>query len=280
MKKLLLLFLTITSLNSLSQNTYVPDDNFEQALIDLGYDSGALDDYVPTANINVIETLEIPSKNISDLTGIEDFVALTTLDCSVNNITSLDLSNNTALIYLICNNNQLTNLNVKNGNNINLIIVYTINNPNLVCIKVDDVAYAITNWKDKNYVDSKTSFSLKCGNTYVPDDNFERALITLGYDTYPLDDYVPNVKIESVTSLNVSAKSIQDLTGIEGFTALKSLYCVNNILTNLDVSKNLNLETLQFFNNQVTSLDLSKNIALKSLRADNNKLTQLNIKMG
>lgn len=26
--------------------TYVPDDNFEQALIDLGYDSGPLDDYV------------------------------------------------------------------------------------------------------------------------------------------------------------------------------------------------------------------------------------------
>ena len=36
--------------------TYVPDDNFEQALIDLGYDD-VLDDSVPTANISVSRPL-------------------------------------------------------------------------------------------------------------------------------------------------------------------------------------------------------------------------------
>lgn len=46
-----------------SQNTYVPDDNFEQALIDLGYDSGALDDYVLTANINTVTALDVSSLN-------------------------------------------------------------------------------------------------------------------------------------------------------------------------------------------------------------------------
>jgi hypothetical protein len=33
------------------QNTYVPDDNFEQAIIDLGYDD-TLDDFVLTQNIS------------------------------------------------------------------------------------------------------------------------------------------------------------------------------------------------------------------------------------
>ncbi len=72
-------FLTIfISLFGYSQQTFVPDDNFEQALIDLGHDT-VLDDNVTTANINGVTSLNVASKSISDLTGIEDFVALTTL---------------------------------------------------------------------------------------------------------------------------------------------------------------------------------------------------------
>ena len=43
---ILIIFVTIPSTRA--QQTYVPDDNFEQALIDLGYDD-VLDDYVLTA---------------------------------------------------------------------------------------------------------------------------------------------------------------------------------------------------------------------------------------
>ena len=63
--------------------TYVPDDNFEQALIDLGYDN-YLDDYVYTDSINTETSLSVFNKNISDLTGIEGFSALTSLDCEWN----------------------------------------------------------------------------------------------------------------------------------------------------------------------------------------------------
>ena len=56
----------------LSQKTYVPDDNFEQALIDLGYDD-ALDDSVLTANISDVTNLNVNNKNITSLTGIEGF---------------------------------------------------------------------------------------------------------------------------------------------------------------------------------------------------------------
>ena len=38
---------------TIAQQTYVPDDNFEQELINLGYDS-VLDDYVATAAIDTI----------------------------------------------------------------------------------------------------------------------------------------------------------------------------------------------------------------------------------
>ena len=45
--------------------TNIPDDNFEQALIDLGIDD-VLDDKVLTSNINTLGSLDISGKSISD----------------------------------------------------------------------------------------------------------------------------------------------------------------------------------------------------------------------
>ncbi len=113
-KPLLLLFIFIVSLSITAQQTYVPDDNFEQFLIDEGYDD-VLDDYVLTANINTITELYIFFYDIEDLTGIEDFTALTELDCSFNYLTTLDLSNNLQLTELFCIDNLLTDLNVSSN---------------------------------------------------------------------------------------------------------------------------------------------------------------------
>ena len=48
--------------------TNIPDDNFEQALIDLGYDD-TLDDYVLTENISSVTSLAVGDKDISNLQG-------------------------------------------------------------------------------------------------------------------------------------------------------------------------------------------------------------------
>ena len=50
--------------NVFAQTTYVPDDNFEQYLINQGYDD-VLDDYVLTANISGITQLTISDKKIT-----------------------------------------------------------------------------------------------------------------------------------------------------------------------------------------------------------------------
>ena len=103
MKKVL--FLLMFPVLCLGQYTSIPDQNFEQALIDFGYDD-VIDGKVLTANINSVDSLNLIYKNISDLTGIEDFTALTDLDCAVNQLTSLDLTKNTALKYLYCEKNK------------------------------------------------------------------------------------------------------------------------------------------------------------------------------
>ena len=65
----------LTSVKWMAQ-TYVPDDNFENELLEQGYDA-VLDDSVTTANIDTVKYLDLSSLNISDLTGIEDFISLT-----------------------------------------------------------------------------------------------------------------------------------------------------------------------------------------------------------
>jgi uncharacterized repeat protein (TIGR01451 family) len=92
--------------------TYVPDDNFEARLIALGHDSGPLDDYVPTANIDALTTLDLEDQGIVDMTGIEDFVALEFLYCHTNSIATLDVSSNINLTTLNCSGNALTSLDV------------------------------------------------------------------------------------------------------------------------------------------------------------------------
>ena len=55
MKKLLLILLCFPFIG-LAQQTYVPDDNFEQELINLGYDN-ILDNYVTTSSIDTVTLL-------------------------------------------------------------------------------------------------------------------------------------------------------------------------------------------------------------------------------
>ena len=140
-----------------AQQTYVPDDNFEQELMNLGLD-WVFDDYVETAGIDTITYLNITSSSIADLTGIEDFIALRELFCYSNQILFLDLSNNTQLFEVSCSNNLLMSIDLRNGNNQGLWYFNSMNNQALNCIDVDDVAWADYNWAR----DTWTSFSTNC----------------------------------------------------------------------------------------------------------------------
>lgn len=93
MKKILFILFCLPFLGFGQQKTFIHDDNFEQALINLGYDN-VLDDSVLTANIYPVTVLNVSAQNISDLTGIEDFMNMDAFNFGGNLITSIDLSNN------------------------------------------------------------------------------------------------------------------------------------------------------------------------------------------
>ncbi len=91
-------------------------------------------------------------------------------------------------------------------------------------------------------------------------------------------DYMTEEEVADVTEIDVSEMDIQDLTGIEHFTALEELDCSDNRLTALDVSKNTALTGLNCDYNQLTALDVSKNTAVTELYCGDNPLTVLDVR--
>ena len=114
------------------------------------------------------------------------------------------------------------------------------------------------------------------GYTYIPDANFELALMKDRLDD-KLDGKVLTNNIKGVWDLWISNSNIKDLTGIEDFTSLNYLYCIENQLTSLDLSNNKELLAVYCWSNQLTSVDVSNNKELRNLRLDRNQLTFLDV---
>ena len=71
------------------------------------------DGQISEKEASVVTDLHV-CNGIRNLDEIRYFTSLTSLDCSCNQLTSLDVSNNTALTELSCTENQLTSLDVSN----------------------------------------------------------------------------------------------------------------------------------------------------------------------
>lgn len=134
-----------------------------------------------------------------------------------------------------------------------------------------------------------SSFVCLSQTTAIPDLIFENYLETHNasgnIDTYPntmgdgvmSNGLVETAKINTVTSLNVINLGINQLTGIEDFSALVVLNCQDNNLGTLDVSRNLNLQSLVCQDNQLTSLNLGTIPNLSQLFCGNNELPNIDL---
>ena len=183
MRKTITLLATILATNfCFSQNVHIPDANFKAALLaapNSGIDTNNDGEIQVSEAIAYTDPIDVSNKNINDLTGIEAFVNIKILACSGNNLTKLNISQNTSLerlfcmynqiedlsihnnpniTLLYCYNNSLKRLNASNGNNSNITIFNAINNPNLRCINIDRGFTAPSNWAK----DATASFSSLC----------------------------------------------------------------------------------------------------------------------
>ena len=298
-KRLTILFLLLSNL-VFAQETNVPDDNFEAFLEANGMGNGiANDDYVTTANISSIVSLDISNQAINNLTGIEGFQALNVLNFDGNTVSSVDLSTNTALIELSAVSNSLTTLNLtaninlrkvdvadndltffdfRNGMNGFIQTFRATANYQLFCINVDDTALSsLVLWN----VDSYTSFDEDCGESTIADDNFEAFLEANNMGNgIANDNKVFTVKIKNVTSLDISNQNINSLEGISAFENLNILTANSNNFVSVNLSLNTGLVELYLISNDLTSLDLTANTNLLKVDVADNKLTSFDFRNG
>jgi hypothetical protein len=173
-------------------------------------------------------------------------LALYGLHATQNQIGVLDLSNSVDLTFIDCSNNLLTGLNVKNGNNINLTNFIANNNPSLTCIQVDSVGYMNANWSTAK--DTSASYNTNCLGCLVniPDLNFKNELLS-----NPAINLNGNGEIECSEAIAFAAPLfldnlvILDFTGLEAFVNIPYLQCINNDMSSIDLSANINLNHLK-----------------------------------
>lgn len=142
MKKLYFLFLLTISIFGNAQIVNIPDANFKAKLLSASISNYVASTQIPNSfgwvdghnsiDINsngeieqneaaLITYLNISNSNINNLTGIEYFTNLRYLDCSVNNLTSLDVTGLNNLVMFTCQSNQLINLNITGLNNLKVL---------------------------------------------------------------------------------------------------------------------------------------------------------------
>ena len=285
--------------------TDIPDTNFEAALEALGYDDTTADGRVPTALIEGITYLSIQGKDVADLSGIEDFIALTELQARLNSLSSIDLSNNTNLQIVNLRDNDLTSIDISN-----LISLINLNCSfnNLGSIDVSQNTNLET--LEVQYT-TITSIDVSALSKLVTLNIFNNQLTALDISNNPLLVNLHmrgnnNVSVLDVTNnplleyMNVQQMSLTTID-LSNNTALETLQIDSNDLITLDVSNNIALETLDVENcnlatltfgnntqlktldagrNELTALDVSSLTALTTFLADNNQLTSLNVQNG
>ena len=111
--------------------------------------------------------------------------------------------------------------------------------------------------------------------TNFPDDNF-RTYVWTNFNEDGSSG-LSQAEIEKAECVSVDAMEITDLKGIEFLTSVKEIYCGNNTIRNLDLSRNTELEILECVDNNLTDLDVSNHTKLSFLDCDYNALYTLNV---
>lgn len=213
-------------------NVVFADDNFKAYCVK-NFDKDG-DGAVSYEEAKLVKEIDVDTKDIASLDGIECFTNLESLTCGakylygmviggwhlydsngqevIGALTSLDLSKNTKLKYLDCNVNQLSSLDLRE----NTALAY------VSC--------------DYNFLTS----------------------LTIG-------------DLASLSQLTCKYNLLESLD-VSGCKALESLDCDSNELRNLDVSMNAELVHLSVYRNDLRSLDVSNNLSLSYLQCQNNPM--------
>ena len=258
-------------------DTNFPDANFRTVVkkFDTNQDSSLSD-----TEIAAVKKINCSNKGITNLKGIEYFTSLNILLCTDNQLTALDVSENTALTELDCRYNKLTALDVSKNT---ALTILECNANRLTALDVSkntaltelDCSFNELTALDVSKNTALTALDCSINKLTALDVSKNTALTKL----YCNENRLTALDVSKNTALLYLICVVNQLTSLDVSknTALTDLNCSNNELTALDVSKNTALTVLRSNHNQLTTLDVSKNTALLYLSCTSNQLTSLDL---
>ena len=117
----LFVFVLFNVLQLSSQIVNIPDLNFKNKIIQLGFDLNN-DNEIQQSEALQVDTISILSGSITSLVGIEEFTNLRYFSTQMNTIGSVDFSRNTLLEYLDCSYTNIITLDISKNTKLKTLI--------------------------------------------------------------------------------------------------------------------------------------------------------------
>ncbi len=209
---------------------YIPDANFKAVLVNnTNLNTDGDEKILESEARGYAGSIDGRTKSISDATGIEYFVNITSLDLGGNNLTAIDVSNNTKLADLRLNANNLQTLDVS-----------------------FNTALSRLDAQENSLSTLDISKNTELLDLFV----FENDLNSL--------DVSKNTKLRN---LRLNGNNLQTLD-VSKNTALTLLTLNDNQLTSIDVSNLFSLNFLWLQNNNLTKVNLKNGNNLQIMDLD------------
>lgn len=199
-------------------------------------------DTIPAEILRKIKTIDVSKDyneqgNVRNLTGIDVFKNLTTLNCSGNKIETLNLSKNKNLTILDCSDNRIIEkLDLSSNEKLTT----------LTCIK--------NGLRELVLPESKSIKYLYCNNNKLTS--------------------IETPKLENIVQLDCQDNNLNNLT-LTGMNSLETLNCGGNQLTSLEIPALPNLKNLMC--NGVPNLDISEATGLERLECKKCGIEEINL---
>ncbi|EGL15166.1 MULTISPECIES: hypothetical protein [unclassified Paenibacillus] len=233
---------------------------------------------IQTGDVEGIVSLQLTNLQFSSLKGLEHFTSLEELDCSFNNLTELDISQNAHLKRLECKRNNLHLLDTSHNSKLKELScsnneIYSLDLTANVQLEAVDCSF--NRLRNLDVSRNPMITKLICCWNMISDLHVEQnpnlQELNCSYNSLFNLELKRNA---SLMYLDCGSNYLIELI-IQDGAGLVKIRCNNNHLKQLDVSQCPVLESLRCFQNHLTSLDLSHNPLLNELYCSENKLPEL-----
>lgn len=264
------------------------------------------DNKLSKEELEAVTSINVNNHGISKMNGVEYFYKLVTLNCGQNNLaasSSLPLTYNTELKTLYCNDNQLPAIDVSKNTKLQYLqcannqIAGTLNLTNnsnmrtLYCHQNQISALTVSNTASLETVNCATN---KIVSLDLSKHNTLKSLVCNGQEDKALKTLSLSASPTALTYLNANYNSLSSIANLDKATALETCYLIENLFTELDLTKNTNLKDvrvqtqgnyreftalhtlklpstttltrLEIWNNNLAAIDLSKTTNLSDLK--------------